>query len=566
MQRCPNCGERNHSHASICTTCGENLRVKPQKIRCRHCNQRASSILVVCPHCGRELQAAPARWLFWAAPTLLVLLFLGVLIGQGATQQPIQWAQRQAQNVINWVQELGKRMDPQFSLEDASSDASSATTPIAQGVDNGAAPTPPASAAAEPAAVSLVITATQVVSAPTPLPATATATSAPPTATEPPTATQTATATPTTTATNTPSPTVTMTPTKIKAVALPTPTLSLTPTVALVQMNLSSTQTITPTTGVISNVLTTTVKAAATRPLLLLPTNTPVSTPTVPATNTPLPTFTSTPIPLPTPTPVQRTYTIQAGDTLSGIADSFNISVDTLMAANKLTEADVYALRPGDTLEIPETGALAQPTPTNAPTPTATVPARTYTLQSGDTPGDIAERFGISVDALLEANNLSREDARRLQTGQVLIIPGAGAPLNSAPAAEVRSISTAGTGEFRLAAPQLRSPENNSQLSCNGNDKLVWLPVDFILADDFYLLHLGFVNGVAADGKETIVWVLEQAQPANNTLWNPDVSLCGLAPQEFGRKWYWYVQVVEGKTGGRTPVSPPSPLWSFRWN
>jgi LysM repeat protein len=268
---------------------------------------------------------------------------------------------------------------------------------------------------------------------------------------------------------------------------------------------------------------------------------------------------------LPTPTPVQRTYTIQSGDTLSDIADLFSISVDALMAANQLTEADIYTLRPGDTLEIP--GVAAAAAATSAPTPTATVPPRTYTLQAGDTPGEIAERFGISVDALLAANNLSREDARRLQTGQVLIIPGANAPVNSAPAAEVRNVSTAnGQGGFRLEAPQLRSPENNSQLSCSGNDQLVWLPVNFILADDFYLLHLGFVNGVAADGKENIAWVLEQTQPANNTLWNPDASLCGLAPQEFGRKWYWYVEVVEGKSGARTPVSPPSPFWSFRWN
>jgi hypothetical protein len=94
---------------------------------------------------------------------------------------------------------------------------------------------------------------------------------------------------------------------------------------------------------------------------------------------------------------------------------------------------------------------------------------------------------------------------------------------------------------------------------------LAWLPVEFMRDSDRYVLHLGFVNGVAADGTESIVWVLEQPQAPNNTLWPMDVGLCSLAPQEFGRRWYWYVQVVDS-AAGNIAASEPSPAWWFSWN
>ncbi len=49
-----------------------------------------------------------------------------------------------------------------------------------------------------------------------------------------------------------------------------------------------------------------------------------------------------------------------------------------------------------------------------------------YRVASGDTPGEIAERFGVSTDTILQANNLS--DPQGLQIGQELfILPVSGA-------------------------------------------------------------------------------------------------------------------------------------------
>ena len=69
----------------------------------------------------------------------------------------------------------------------------------------------------------------------------------------------------------------------------------------------------------------------------------------------------------------------------------------------------------------------ATPEPTVTPEPTAT-PApqsgtRRYVVQPGDTLRAIAERNGVTVEALLRANNLTPAAADNLRVGQELIIP-----------------------------------------------------------------------------------------------------------------------------------------------
>jgi LysM repeat protein len=60
-----------------------------------------------------------------------------------------------------------------------------------------------------------------------------------------------------------------------------------------------------------------------------------------------LPTITPTKVPSPTP----KTYTVRVGDTLSDIAETFDISVEALMSANRLKDAN--ALTAGQVLVIP---------------------------------------------------------------------------------------------------------------------------------------------------------------------------------------------------------------------
>ncbi len=74
-----------------------------------------------------------------------------------------------------------------------------------------------------------------------------------------------------------------------------------------------------------------------------------------------------------------------------------------------------------------------------------------YTVQAGDTLGAIADRFGLSVDAIVSANALA--DAADLSVGQVLTIPGvlaSPAPSRTPPSATTAANSPIG---IHLAIP-----------------------------------------------------------------------------------------------------------------
>jgi LysM repeat protein len=108
-------------------------------------------------------------------------------------------------------------------------------------------------------------------------------------------------------------------------------------------------------------------------------THTRTGTPTVVVhTNTPTmipPTLTRTRTATPTRVPPTATrtpavtYVIVYGDSLWGIADKFNVSVEALMIANNLTDRDI--IHEDQVLIIPR----GTPTPPVLPTPTARPPA-----------------------------------------------------------------------------------------------------------------------------------------------------------------------------------------------
>src|SRR5438045_3139563 len=79
------------------------------------------------------------------------------------------------------------------------------------------------------------------------------------------------------------------------------------------------------------------------------------------------PVDTPTPTPLAAPTMAPTTYTVRAGDTLSGVADLFGVSVDDIVRANNI--ADPNSLSEGQVLTIPVRSAPPGPgTPGKTPT------------------------------------------------------------------------------------------------------------------------------------------------------------------------------------------------------
>jgi LysM repeat protein len=61
------------------------------------------------------------------------------------------------------------------------------------------------------------------------------------------------------------------------------------------------------------------------------------------------------------------------------------------------------------------------PEPEPEPEPTPEPTQQTYEVQQGDTLWQIAQRFGVTVEAIVEANGL--EDPDRIAPGQQLVIP-----------------------------------------------------------------------------------------------------------------------------------------------
>jgi lysozyme len=114
--------------------------------------------------------------------------------------------------------------------------------------------------------------------------------------------------------------------------------------------------------------------------------------------------------PPPAPPPASgKTYTVQSGDTLSAIAAKFGVTLQALEQANpQITNPNLIYV--GQVINIPSGGSA----PPAAP--------KTYTVQSGDTLSGIAAKFGVTLQALEQANP-QIANPNLIYVGQVINIP-----------------------------------------------------------------------------------------------------------------------------------------------
>ena len=97
-----------------------------------------------------------------------------------------------------------------------------------------------------------------------------------------------------------------------------------------------------------------------------------------------------------------QTYKVKRGDTVSGIAKDFSVSMDAIIASNGITNA--RALREGEVLRIPNMDGIP------------------YLVKSGDNLTGISRAMGVPLEAILDANDLQSD---RINAGMSLFIPGA---------------------------------------------------------------------------------------------------------------------------------------------
>lgn len=109
-------------------------------------------------------------------------------------------------------------------------------------------------------------------------------------------------------------------------------------------------------------------------------------------------------------------YTVQPGDTLFFIGQRFGVSVNAMIAANPQIP-DPNLIFPGQVVCVPT--APAPPVP---PPPPPFCSGFLYTVQPGDTLFFIAQRFGVSLQALIAANPQITNPSL-IFPGQVICIP-----------------------------------------------------------------------------------------------------------------------------------------------
>ena len=98
-------------------------------------------------------------------------------------------------------------------------------------------------------------------------------------------------------------------------------------------------------------------------------------------------------------------YTVKAGDTLYGISNQFGVSVSELASLNNIKGSNLSI---GQELTIPSNSG------TNPNT------LFMYTVKSGDTLYKIANNYGVTVQELMNLNNLA---TTLLNIGDTILIP-----------------------------------------------------------------------------------------------------------------------------------------------
>lgn len=181
-------------------------------------------------------------------------------------------------------------------------------------------------------------------------------------------------------------------------------------------------------------------------------------------------------------------YIVQAGDTLSGIAQKFDITVNTILWSNNLTWNST--IKPGVKLVILPSSGLS------------------YTIQKGDNLAAVAKKYQADVDKILAYNNLDSVSA--IKAGNTIFIPDGIKPTQvvssyKAPSLASQPKPTANTATYG-------DDELPPASDLSANTKFLWPTLSHRITQYFSWVHTGLdigdkvVNPIYAadDGKVQI--------------------------------------------------------------
>jgi len=220
--------------------------------------------------------------------------------------------------------------------------------------------------------------------------------------------------------------------------------------------------------------------------------------------------------------PAGGTYIVAKGDTPGAIARKLGVSTEDLI---KLNNINSKSLQIGRKLVVPGTSGAVTAAAETAPVPVkaenteaekpASEPEKTsptvttyYTVEKGDTPGDIARKLGVSTKDLVELNSI---DSKNLRIGQKLVVPGSVKPVETVKAAEPA------TKAEKPAASADKSPDIPAVYTVQKGDTIYDLSRKFGLSADYIKKNNNLKNNNLRIGQKLALTAVETAESAADT-------------------------------------------------
>lgn len=145
-------------------------------------------------------------------------------------------------------------------------------------------------------------------------------------------------------------------------------------------------------------------------------------------------------------------HTVQSGDTLWGISQAYNTSVNQIMQDNDLQSTVIF---PNEVLEVNTAGSKAAPQ-------AAATTTSTYTVAPGDSLAKISQKFNIAVGSLVAWNGIASADD--IYAGDVLALNAASKHLAKVTTVQVAQTAKAvPVAQQKVAQPAAKSQAKSQQ-------------------------------------------------------------------------------------------------------
>ncbi|MFP7152285.1 LysM peptidoglycan-binding domain-containing protein [Weissella paramesenteroides] len=156
--------------------------------------------------------------------------------------------------------------------------------------------------------------------------------------------------------------------------------------------------------------------------------------------------------------------TVKSGDTLYALAAAHHVTVDELVSANKIANANLIFT--GQKIELPGSSATsAQSTASSAATKPA-AKGTSYTVKSGDTLWAIANANGLTLSELLSANQ-GLQASSIIYVGDSINLTASATQASSAPVAS--SAAATSTANASLAAASSAAAQSAATSAANAS-------------------------------------------------------------------------------------------------